>query len=184
MAKTWIEYFRLPVSLEIGDETREEIWGMKPDAPSKVKVFGKEYDTPRLQRAYGKSYSFSGSVAEAAEPIPEMFMKIVDFLNKRYHRNFNMMLINWYRDGNDYISMHSDDENQLKENSPVVTISLGVERDFVLKNMETNERNVYNLENNSVLTMGGTCQKTHKHGLPVRKKVTDYRISLTFREFS
>ena len=184
MAKTWIEHFQLPVSLEIGDEMQEEIWGMKPDAPSKVKVFGKEYNTPRLQRAYGKSYSFSGSVAEATEPIPEMFMKIVDFLNKRYHRNFNMMLINWYRDGNDYIGMHSDDEKQLKENSPVVTISLGVERDFVLKNMETNERNVYNLENNSVLTMGGTCQKTHKHGLPVRKKVTDYRISLTFREFS
>ena len=70
-----------------------------------------------------------------------------------------MMLINWYRNGNDYIGMHSDDEKQLKENSPVVTISLGVERDFILKNIETKEKSVYNLENNSVLTMGGTAKK-------------------------
>ena len=184
MAETWIEQIQLPPQLEISDETRKQIWDTRPDLPSKVKVFGKEYNTPRLQRAYGKSYSFSGSVAEAVEPIPEMFQELIDFLNKRYHRNFNMMLINWYRNGKDNIGFHSDDEKQIKKHSPVVTISLGVDRDFVLKNIKTGEKNVYNLKNNQAFTMGGTCQETHKHCLPVRKKITDYRISLTFREFN
>ena len=183
MVKTWIEHLYLPKRLAISDEIRDKIWDMRPNKPSKVKVFGKEYETPRLQRAYGKSYAFSGSIAQASDPIPEMFSEIVNFLNQRYLRNFNMLLINWYRDGNDYISMHSDDEKQIKENSPIVTISLGHTRDFVLKDNLTNERNVFNLENNSILTMGGTCQKTHKHGVPKRTKISDYRISLTFREF-
>ena len=47
----------------------------------------------------------------------------------------------------------------------------------------TKKKQTFLLENNSVFVMGGTCQKTHKHGLPKRKKVKDYRISLTFREF-
>ena len=37
------------------------------------------------------------------------------------------------------------------------------------------------LENNSVLVMGGTCQKTHKHGITKKPTIKNYRISLTFR---
>lgn len=40
------------------------------------------------------------------------------------------------------------------------------------------------LENNSVLVMGGTCQKTHKHGITKNPKIKNYRISLTFRVFN
>ena len=37
--KTWIEYFQLPRRLEISDEIREQIWNMRPNNPSKIKVF-------------------------------------------------------------------------------------------------------------------------------------------------
>ncbi len=94
-----------------------------------------------------------------------------------------MLLINWYRDGNDYIGMHSDDEKQMKAETPVATVSLGTQRDFFLVEKKTKKKQVFKLENNSVFVMGGTCQKTHKHGLPKRKKIKTYRISLTFREF-
>jgi alkylated DNA repair dioxygenase AlkB len=40
------------------------------------------------------------------------------------------------------------------------------------------------LENNSVLVMGGTCQKTHKHGITKKPTIKNYRISLTFRVFN
>lgn len=33
-----------------------------------------------------------------------------------------------------------------------------------------------------LLLMAGNCQKTHKHGLPKRKRIFLYRISVTFRE--
>lgn len=181
---TWTEYFKLPQNLCFSDEIINEIYNMRPEVKSKIKMFGKDVELPRLQKAYGRSYTFSGAVAEASDPIPELFKNIKEFLDKRYNVNFNMMLINWYRDGNDYIGEHADNEKQIKENTPIITVSLGAERDFVLKEIKTKTRKVYKLESNSVFTMGGTCQKTHKHSLPVRKKVQDYRISLTFRVFS
>ena len=181
---TWVEYFKLPEKLSFSEEVVSKIYNMRPEVKSKIKMFGKEVEIPRLQKAYGRSYAFSGAVAEASEPIPEIFKNIKEFLDKRYNVNFNMMLINWYCDGNDYIGEHSDNEKQIKENTPIITVSLGAERDFVLKDIKTKKRKVYKLENNSVFTMGGTCQKTHKHSLPVRKLVKNYRISLTFRVFS
>ena len=51
-----------------------------------------------------------------------------------------MLLINWYMNGDDYISMHSDDEKQLVNNSPIVSISLGDTRTFILQNNETREK--------------------------------------------
>jgi len=182
-AKALHEYYILPADLKFDDKLVEEIWQMRPSEAHKIRIFGKEYYTPRLQQAYGRDYSFSGTIARSGGPIPLIFQKLLAYLSKRYSSNFNMMLINWYRDGNDYIGMHSDDESQMKVNTPVVTISLGTERDFFLVEKATKNKQTFLLENNSVFVMGGTCQKTHKHGLPKRKMVKDYRISLTFREF-
>ena len=52
-----------------------------------------------------------------------------------------------------------------------------------VKNKETKEKIIYELESNSVLVMLGTCQKTHNHSLPKRIRVKDYRISITLRQF-
>jgi alkylated DNA repair dioxygenase AlkB len=180
---SWHEYYNLPAELRFDNDTIEKVWKMRPPGAHKIRVFGKEYFTPRLQQAYGRDYPFSGTIAQCAGPIPEVFNNLLLHLNKKYSSNFNMLLINWYRDGNDYIGMHSDDEKQMKAETPVVTVSLGTQRDFFLVEKKTKKKQVFKLENNSVFVMGGTCQKTHKHGLPKRKKIRTYRISLTFREF-
>jgi len=177
------EYYILPVDLRFDDKLVEKVWEMRPPKAHKIRVFGKEHYTPRLQQAYGRDYPFSGTTARSGGPIPLIFQNLLVYLSKKHSANFNMMLINWYRDGNDYIGMHSDDESHMKADTPVVTVSLGAERDFFLVEKATKKKQTFLLENNSVFVMGGTCQKTHKHGLPKRKKVKDYRISLTFREF-
>ena len=154
----------------------------QPKKPHKINVFGKLCDVPRLQQAYGKSYSFSGTTA-LAKPIPDYLQKILIYVNNTLNTNFNMLLVNWYRNGEDYIGMHSDDEREIKKNSSIITLSLGATRPFVLKNKKTKERIIIPLINNSILIMKGDCQKTHKHGLPKRKKIKNFRISITFREF-
>lgn len=180
---SWYKYYILPQELKFNAEGIRYIWEMRPLDAHKIKVFGKEYLTPRLQQAYGRDYPFSGTIAKSAGQIPDIFRTLVLYLNKKHSSNFNMMLINWYRDGNDYIGMHSDNESQMKIDTPVVTVSLGAERDFFLVEKNSKKKQIFRLENNSVFVMGGTCQKTHKHGLPKRKNVKNYRISLTFREF-
>jgi len=112
-----------------------------------------------------------------------MFINRIDYFNKKYERNFNMLLINWYRNGDDYIGMHSDNEKQLVKNSPVITISLGQERIFVIENKLSKKKEKILLKNNEVFVMGGDFQNKYKHGLPKSKKATNYRISITLREF-
>lgn len=180
---SWYKYYMLPEELRFSAEEIKHIWGMKPSEAHKIRVFGKEHFTPRLQQAYGRDYPFSGTISHSAGSIPAIFQNLLVYLNNKYSSKFNMMLINWYRDGEDYIGMHSDDESQMKVDTPVVTVSVGAERDFFLVEKTTKKKQIFRLENNSVFVMGGTCQKTHKHGLPKRKKVKNYRISLTFREF-
>lgn len=125
---TWTEYFKLPKNLCFSDKIINEIYNMRPEVKSKIKMFGKDIELPRLQKAYGRSYAFLRGVAVVCEPIPELFKNIKEFLDKRYNVNFNMMLINWYRDGNDYIGEHSDNEKQIKENTPIITVSRRCER--------------------------------------------------------
>ena len=152
------EYFSLPKGVALTAKDVEALWSMRPDKPHKIKIFGKLIDTPRLQQSYGRDYKFSGTVSRGL-PIPELLKPLMAYLNKRLGSRFNMLLVNWYRNGNDYIGMHSDDEKQVKTGSSVVTVSFGVTRDFVLKNKTTKERIVIPVKNNSVLIMKPGCQK-------------------------
>lgn len=180
---TSFEYFKLPDNIAFSQSQIEEIWNMRPENPHEIKIYGKLIKTPRLQKAYGKDYKFSGTTSISDPMPPQIFDNLIEFLNNKYNSKFNMLLINWYRNGEDYIGYHADDERQIIPNSSILTVSLGVTRDFILKNKETKEKIIYDLESNSVLAMHGTCQKTHKHSVPKRIRVKDYRISITLRQF-
>lgn len=46
---------------------------------------------------------------------------------------YNIVLVNYYADGKDSISFHSDDERFLGDNPAIASFSLGARRDFLLK---------------------------------------------------
>tara|TARA_B100001057_G_C22686473_1_gene885909 strand:- start:125 stop:673 length:549 start_codon:yes stop_codon:yes gene_type:complete len=181
MSTTWIQHYPLPDDLKFGEEHFRELLEEKPEEKHTIKMFGKEMKTPRFVQAFGKDYKYSGNIAKA-KPIPEILKPIIEHFNKKYECNLNGILVNFYMDGNDYISMHRDNEKTLNKKSPIVSISLGDTRKFVLQDMVSKEKTVYNLENNDVLVMGGTCQQTHKHGVP-KQKNKGMRINITIREF-
>lgn len=179
-SESWIEYDILPNDLKFSILHYGILSNMKPKETKKFKMFGRECEMNRLQQVYGQDYTFSG-VIHKSEPIPEIFKCLIDYFSKKYSRNYNMVLVNWYRDGNDSIGFHADNEKKIKPDSEIITISLGVERDFVIKNSKI--KKVINMEYNSFLTMGGKCQKEFKHSVPPRKNITQERISITLREF-
>ena len=177
--KTWVKYYtHIPIEINF-----EELWNIHPKNKAKVIIYGKEMKTPRWQQSYGRSYKFSGTVNESLK-IPKIIEQYIDWANKndKSEGKFNMALVNWYENGEHYIGYHSDDEKQLIPNSPIYCFSFGVERDFILKNKKTNDKKIITLENKSLIIMGGTCQKTHKHSLPIRKKIKKKRISITLRK--
>lgn len=176
---SYIETFQLPDKISIDLDFLESL---KPSEQHEIIVFGKKHKIPRFQQVFGQDYIFSNSISHAL-PIPQHFETLIEFFNNKYNCLFNMLLINWYPNGSNYIGMHSDNEKQIIENSPVVTISFGATRKFVTQDNVSKIKTMYELNHNDVLVMCGDFQKTHKHGIPKQLKVKDQRVSITLRCF-
>jgi len=96
---------------------------------------------------------------------------------------FNGCLINLYRNGQDSISYHKDNEKDMDPNTYIAVISIGAERLFCLKNDKTKKVRKFLLENGSLSIMTSLCQRDYQHAILKEKNIQDPRISLTFRHF-
>jgi alkylated DNA repair dioxygenase AlkB len=94
---------------------------------------------------------------------------------------FNSVLLNLYRDGNDSISWHTDAEKELGINPIIASVNFGAERKFQIRHNNTNEIHDIILKHGSLLIMRGELQHFWKHQVPKQKKITKERINLTFR---
>lgn len=161
----------------------ERLWNLKPFQKSKVKVFNKIYDMPRWVQVYGRSYHFSG-VDHEAVPIPEEILPFLEFARDLTGCQYNGVLVNWYEDGNQYISKHRDNEKGLVAGSPIVSITLG-HSNRVFRIRDNTGKIVLDkvLYDKDVFVMGGKFQNEYTHEIPKTKKVKYPRINITIREF-
>ncbi len=185
-SSSWIDKGILPPVLSA--ENFDDIWNMHPSEHGQVMIYGKIMNTPRWQKSYGFDYSFSGMNHEA-DAIPYNMQPFMDWANSLgYPGSFNQMLINWYQDGSHYIGSHSDDETQLIRNSCIISVSLGTERLFRIrdKKFKSVVENI-SLTHGDVVVMGGKMQKRYKHEIVKvsgkKGKSVGRRINLTFRQF-
>jgi alpha-ketoglutarate-dependent dioxygenase alkB family protein 2 len=155
------------------------------DEKSAIVIFGKKTIIPRKQCGYGDegtSYKFTGVNVEGKtwNDVP-ILNNIKEYIHKKLNVPVNFVLVNLYRDGNDYIGYHSDDEKDLDNKYPIVSLSFGAERTFLLKHKITGKTHEKLLNNNSCIIMKPPCQSLYKHSVPKRTKIKNSRINLTFR---
>jgi alkylated DNA repair dioxygenase AlkB len=153
-----------------------------------ITIQGKTIPVPRLIVWFGDvNYTYSG-ITHHAQPMPEFIAYVRDILetlcsqklNKKV--KFNSVLLNYYRNGNDSISFHSDDERELKEEPIIASVSLGATRRFIFKSKaDPKIKQELALENGHCLVMYGATQKDWLHGIPKEPKIQEERINLTFR---
>lgn len=101
--------------------------------------------------------------------------------------SFNGVLLNFYPDGEHYIGPHSDDESALSTGGKVVSLSLGSERTFRIRDKITKKIIKFSgkeisTKSGRLLVMSGDFQKHYTHEIPKQSKIKYPRISLTFRE--
>lgn len=117
-------------------------------------------------------------------PIPESLDALRRVTEGVTGECFNFCLVNFYADGNDSISYHSDDEAFLGKEPCIVSFSLGGNRDFLMKH-KTDK----NLSHLKLAMRGGDCVVTRGrtqacwlHSVPKRKGVQEGRINITLRK--
>ncbi len=151
-----------------------------------IKLFGKSVLSPRLSAWYGDAgaiYQYSGMENKPLgwiEPLTEVKIRLEDSVGM----TFNSVLLNLYRNGDDAMGWHADDEPELGSNPAIASISLGHTRSFKLrhKNNRTLPTLKLDLDHGSLLLMTGSTQHFWKHSVSRTKKVAGQRVNLTFRQ--
>ncbi len=145
----------------------------------------RQVQIPRLLAWFGDvDYRYSG-LHHPARAMPlklrELREKLEQVLaGQGLVARFNSVLMNYYRDGNDSIGMHADDETQLGKHPVIASVSLGAGRAFDMLHVKTRTKVAYDLRGGSLLVMKGSTQDEWRHGI-TKQPGARPRINLTFR---
>lgn len=149
-----------------------------------VKMFGQTIIAPRLSCAVadeGCTYRYRGSQTESVR-----FTHRLDTLRRKLQNQlkvpFNYVLATQYRDGNDYVGWHADDERDLVPGQCIANVSLGEVREFRIKNRDGSFDERVTTDHGSLLLMHGDILRTTKHSLLRTRRLIGPRVVLSFRE--
>lgn len=150
-----------------------------------IKLFGKEVLQPRLivwMADPGIVIRYSG-IEMAPSPWHPAVQAIRERVESYCARRFNGVLVNLYRDGQDSMGWHADDERELGPNPYIASLSLGAIRKFQVRHKSRKDVPTLSLElePGSLLIMSGDTQEAYKHQVPKTRQAVGPRINLTFR---
>jgi alkylated DNA repair dioxygenase AlkB len=148
-----------------------------------IRIFGKNILCPRLITWYGDpgvNHIYSGNPHVSSGWPPSLVM-LKNKIQNIAKANFNFLLCNYYRNGEDYMGWHADNEKELGREPIIASISLGAERSFEFRHKLTTTKIALKLSPGSLLLMTGDTQQYWQHRLPKDKQCADARINLTFR---
>ncbi|MCL1079503.1 alpha-ketoglutarate-dependent dioxygenase AlkB [Parashewanella spongiae] len=155
-----------------------------PFTSPQIQIFGKRHVIPRQQAWFGDTgcdTRYSG-LTVTAEPWPIYAHKLKAKLSHDFGIDYNGVLVNQYRNGQDSMGWHCDDEPEFKPCSDIASISLGAEREFVVKHKQTKQKYSYHLASGDLLIMHWPMQHDWLHSVPKRVKVNASRLNYTFRQ--
>lgn len=162
-------------------------WQQQP-----IRLFGREVLQPRLTAWYGDAgaaYSYSGLHLEPLPWLPAL-AELRQQVEQAAGCQFNSVLLNLYRSGQDSMGYHADDEPELGPAPIIASVTLGATRTFRLKprpaafpaGAPLPEPFSLPLTSGSLLIMRGATQQHWLHALPKTTRPVGSRLNLTFRQ--
>lgn len=142
-----------------------------------IRLFGRPVSVPRQVAWFGDPgicYRYSG-IDHEAEGWTTATRQLRDWLADRYQMPFNFVLLNHYRDGQDYMGWHADDERGLL--GDVCSISLGATRRLLLE-PGSGQRIGVELPHGCVIRI----PRRWRHTLAKTAKTVAPRINLSYRQ--
>lgn len=150
----------------------------------KIMMYGKELPLPRLSAWYGdnnKPYTYSGITLN---PLPwtDELLQIKEKIEAEAKVKFSSVLLNRYRDGQDYVGWHTDAEKELGKNPIIGSVNFGATRKFQLRRIDDHkEKFEVELKHGTFLVMQGSTQHFWQHQVPKTATKIGERLNLTFR---
>ena len=160
-----------------------------------ITLFGKQTPIPRMQCWMGDAtarYRYSGRLFTPSAWHP-IVLRIKALVENSIGETFNSVLCNLYRNAQDSVAWHADDELEIDALKPIASVSLGETRSFQLKaksitrnlpsqHTRSNDKPVkLDLPHNSLLVMPPQLQTRWLHQVPKSSLDLGPRINLTFR---
>lgn len=149
-----------------------------------MKFYRKEVKLPRLTAWYGvhiKEYSYSG-ITMNAKPFTDDLLFIKKRIEDCAGLKFTSVLLNLYRDGNDSVSWHRDNEKVLRVNPVIASVSLGETRIFKFRHVDDHKLiRAVALTHGTFVLMQDETQHKWEHTIPKTKTKAGPRINLTYR---
>ena len=148
-----------------------------------IKIFGKTHQIPRLQAWYADNeieYTYSGKKLQRHN-WNNLLLEIKEKIENITSFKFNSVLANLYRDGNDSMGLHSDNEKELGKKPVIASLSLGETREIYFKHKNKKLNLIIPQASGQLLVMYGKTQEYWKHEIKKTKKIKKPRINLTFR---
>ena len=172
-------------------EERNEIFeyldGLEVEYHKQYKRFNKIVKVPRGQASYtlNEDIHYDYKVSGGSPPntvMTDRLKEITAAVNAALGTNFNTILLNKYKDGDDCIGYHRDRETGWREGTGFATLAFGAERDFLVKHEASGEVTSVPHKDGCAIHMPSPMNQEYFHCVPKRKRVKDCRISLTYRE--
>ncbi|HEX5844489.1 MAG TPA: alpha-ketoglutarate-dependent dioxygenase AlkB [Pseudomonas sp.] len=173
----WLE--RATADLWLAQLTSETPW-QQPQ----VQLYGRVHPVPRLVAWYGDSgavYRYSNLVHQ---PLPwtPLLAQIRARVEAAVGQPLNGVLLNYYRDGQDSMGWHSDDEAELGRNPLIASLNLGGSRRFDLRRKGGSRiEHSLMLNHAALLVMRGPTQHYWQHQVAKTHNCCAPRLNLTFR---
>jgi alkylated DNA repair dioxygenase AlkB len=148
-----------------------------------IVMFGKKYPQAGLSTWFTNtkvSYVYSG-ITRTPHAMTPLLNDVMNACTAASGAEYNSVLVNLYRDGNDSVSWHSDNEEINGSEPTIASVSLGATRRFDLRHKESGETVRVDLEDGSLLVMSGLSQHCWVHQIAKTKTKVGPRINLTFR---
>jgi alkylated DNA repair dioxygenase AlkB len=173
----FLEYRPGLFSIEEGNHFLRKLMTEVPWKQTTQKLWDKEYLTPRMTCWYGETNKIAGTLPWTTElqAIREMVEPLAGI-------QFNSVLLNYYRDGNDSVAWHSDKESIMGSQPIIASVSFGQVRSFDIRNKaDHKEHYSVKLEHGSFLLMKAGLQENWEHRIAKSAKNMKPRVNLTFR---
>ncbi|BAU73480.1 alpha-ketoglutarate-dependent dioxygenase AlkB family protein [Metapseudomonas furukawaii] len=149
-----------------------------------VQLHGRYHPVPRQVAWYGDPgarYRYSGLTHDPLPWTPllaEIRARVVEAVGQP----LNGVLLNHYRDGQDAMGWHSDDEPELGRNPLVASLNLGGTRRFDLRRKGSGRiEHSLELGHGALLVMSGPTQHYWQHQVARTRTPCAPRLNLTFR---